>query len=670
MVFFSIKPWFSKEDTVQLNETNEIGIIVVIDNNKASVKLNSKDRLNEVRRVLESNNIIKMTTDINFTNGEAVIDIDDEGEFELEEILVDTNKIHLKRRPNWRELEKRFKLGYGRNYEENKDKVANKKAFIIKDCEFDVFLSDDYYYDTVTISSEDELIRNKSLFLKALAEIQSVKLGVSAKFEKISQSNSKTFSTVQFKNVGKAELSIQEQTIEPTAEFLNEVQKAINLKDPTIVNKIIKEFGQFIPTIIRFGGRLHYVNTTCTVKNSVNNNKEYSANFTVNGQGLESQYNSNTTSGNESTKQSQYSHIFGGDKIKISEGKEDEWISSLQDFRYWVPIEFRKPVSIFEILNEDLKKKLKEIIGKRIIYSNIQDHPFEINNSRNHIVDLEIPSDIENIENIFTDPNIDSQVFVTILNMNENDDVFTYTLYTPKRGYVPKIIIDCIRPNSEWQKECHIKIGWIVVGYDLDFISALSSCDIRFQSTRKEVSAPSNAFRISEDNLLVAYGTPVVFDLNSGFDHLIIGYHFSQATKKTFTCLYGYDLIKQEYTTVPNFGFNILSFIEYPSSEIFDKFKIERKPEKKIFPFSLRKNKNKMQETFDNELPEFVSLCADDKKECQQCYPEFVAKKFERFILEQLKCKNMINQRPHGHCFVSVFNPEAVRKQKTSRYLH
>ncbi|CAG8795270.1 23748_t:CDS:1, partial [Racocetra persica] len=158
----------------------------------------------------------------------------------------------------------------------------------------------------------------------------------------------------------------------------------------------------------------------------------------------------------------------------------------------------------------------------------------------------------------------------------------------------------------------------------------------------------------------VGHGAPVISDLKPGYKYWVIGYHFSlcEATSKTITCLYGYDLDKKEYSTLPNFEFNVLSFIGHPDSKVFGQIKVDRKSS--IKKISFQKN-NKKQEV-DSKLPEFISLCADDKKECQKCYPEFIAKKFDRIILEQPKCKNAINKKLHDHCFALVFNPEAVKK--------
>ncbi|CAG8665116.1 44223_t:CDS:2, partial [Gigaspora margarita] len=618
----------SKEDAEPLTE-----ITVVINEEEVLVlKLNVKNKLNKIREKFESYEEIEMANNVNFTKNGVMINItNDEKTFELKEILVG-NKVYLKRKkkPSWRDLVRKFKLEYGRNYEENKDKVANKKAFIIKDCEFDVFTSDEYCYDDVTISSTDELIQNKSLFLKAQIELEilsATKLGLSIESAKNSQDHSETALKFYARNFGKAKISFQKQNVVLTQDFKNEVQKAIDSRDPKKIYKIIAEFGQFIPTTIQFGGRLYYEDTTNTTKNSANKNIEGSANLSIYGQGLEFQHKSGISNKSGSTMQHKGSFIFGGDKIKIYESKEAEWVTSLQDFRYWEPIEFCEPVSILEFLEEDLIKKIKEIIGKRIIYSKVQDYSYKINNLNYHIANLEMPGDVQTI---FSDSEIDSQVFATILNMDENDDIFTYTLYTPERSKVPKVIINCISNNKKL-RECHIKIRWMVVGYDPNINSALLSSVFCLQSAKKEMPAPSNnehIFKMTEDNPLVACGIPVVSELKTGHEHLVIGYHFSFC--KTAEKL-----------------MHVFMDMIYAKRKEVDR----KKKSQKLF------KKNKMHET-DNKLPEFVSLYVNKVGECQQCIPEFIAKKLERFILEQPECKKAIKEKLR---FVTVFNPEAAK---------
>ncbi|CAG8514399.1 7692_t:CDS:2, partial [Scutellospora calospora] len=66
----------------------------------------------------------------------------------------------------------------------------------------------------------------------------------------------------------------------------------------------------FVSTTVLFGERLYYNDTVHTIKNSENNKKTFSATINVHDQ-------------------------------------EVEWISSLQDFMLWEPIEFRKPLAKF-----------------------------------------------------------------------------------------------------------------------------------------------------------------------------------------------------------------------------------------------------------------------------------------------------------------------------------
>ncbi|CAG8463625.1 22206_t:CDS:2 [Gigaspora margarita] len=326
----------SKEYTKSLIE-----IIVVINNVEALiVKLDDKNKLNEVREKFKNYEEITMSNDINFTKNGVKVSINDEKNFKLEEVLIG-NKVYLKKKPNWQELVKKFRFEYGRNYEENKDTVANKKAFIIKDCKFDLFTDDEYYHDNVTISSTDELTQNKGLFLKARIEIlTTASLGFSIKSVKNSQTHSETALKFCVKHFGKAEISIREQSVELTTEFQTEVQNAIESQNLQKINKVITEFGQFIPTIVRFGGRFYYKDTINMTKNSTNNNKTGSANLNIYGQDLELQNKFGINSGSESIMQQKFSVIFGGDKKKMYEGKEAEWKTSLQDFKYWEPIEF------------------------------------------------------------------------------------------------------------------------------------------------------------------------------------------------------------------------------------------------------------------------------------------------------------------------------------------
>ncbi|CAG8539015.1 23225_t:CDS:2 [Cetraspora pellucida] len=362
-------------------EYDEKDITVEIDNVGVLVKLNKSLSLNSVRQILEYYDAIKITDSIYFTKNGLV---------------------------------RKFKLEYGRNYDENKNQVADKKAFVIKDCEFNV-------------------LEPYKVFQLNQKNIQK-------------HNSEETSSEFKLLNIVKAELFIKKERVVLTDEFINEIKDVLTSSEPNLaLNKVIKKFGQFVPTVILFGGGHHYKDTEYTIKNSKSNKKTFLGGLGVYGQNLKAQYKTDITSGNENNIQHQDSIIFGGDIIKLFQGKEDERMSSLQDFKH------------------------------------------DRNDSDRNIVNLMMP---QNIESIFSDENInkavDSQVFATISNV-EDDKIFTCMLYIQPAPRIPKVIINRIQYDYEQKKEYLVKISWFVVGYDISFFnSILNPALIRFESTTND----------------------------------------------------------------------------------------------------------------------------------------------------------------------------------------
>ncbi|CAG8664552.1 21074_t:CDS:2, partial [Dentiscutata erythropus] len=571
-------------------------IIVVIDNVKVLVKLANDFSLCKVRRILESNNVTRMTNSFYFTKNGALINISNENEYLLSDILDDDNMIYLEKdpRPNWRALVRKFSLENGRNYDDYKDRVAEKKLFIIEDCEFSILEPDEYNFHTMTIFSFDDLSKNKNLFFK------NSQLGIpnTANFDfPIDPQNSRpsnseeTSSKFKLKNIVKAILSFKIKDIRLTYEFIVAVKRALNSQDINILKHVIEKFGQFIPTVIIFGGRLHYKVTTCT--------------------GIYRQGR------NESTIQLQDSLIFGGDKIKIFLGKEDDWITSLQEFKLWDIIEFHNPVSIFEFLPNDLKDKIRELIGKTIIYSNIQDYEFKIHdyNDRSNIVDLKMP---KNIGSIFSNKDVDPQLLLIVRDIN----------LINKKYIVSKL-------------------------NDLSFNSIFNPEHIHLQSSTKRCHYNDNTLHevlnIRTEYSMVLFGIPVVLEWDPSFKCSIIGHHFNRHDDKVCINLYGYDLNEKKYFTrfLSNFKFNLL-YTRHPNPDIFSYFKVDKDLSlEKIFEAD---NNLFINGTNSVHNTEFISLY---KEGYNQSDPGFISRKNGHFFIKQ----------PDGHIsqdhfFVAVFNPE------------
>ncbi|KAF0556224.1 hypothetical protein F8M41_015985 [Gigaspora margarita] len=548
-----------------------------------SVILENDPSLYEVRKKLTTNYRLNIPNSICFTTkDEALIDFNDECKYKLSDIL-DGNKIYLVKDPriNWKELEGKFKLGNGRNYNDDKNKVVRGKVFSIVKSKFYIPEHDEEIYShTMILSSVNDLFKNKTLFFNPQPDIPHI----------AQQDNSEETSKYKFQNILKAALEIKK--VKPTKNFIDLVKKAIELQDRNILKYIIENFGQFIPKTIIFGGRLHYKFNTYT----------------------------------ESTIQLQDPLIFGGDKEKMIQGKEDDWIFSLKNSDLWDIIEFREPMSIFDFLPFDLKNKIRELNGKAILYSYIQDHDFEMHGL--NIVELKMP---QNIVSIFSNKDVDPQVFATASNMEDN---FHCILYIQQPPSIPKVIINCTKDNPNQEKPYRVKIRWMVVGNDLSFNSILKPGHFHLQSICCDYNALNTVLNI--DNT-VLFGIPVTLKLDPSLESSIIDHHFIKKNDKVCVSLYGYDLKEKKYFThsLSDLKFNLL-YTKYPNPNIFSYFKAGED----LF----------VEKTSRAQLPEFISL---HKEGYNQSDRGFISRKNERFFNKQLD--GNISQ---SQFFVAVFNPE------------
>ncbi|CAG8830733.1 4125_t:CDS:1, partial [Gigaspora rosea] len=92
---------------------------------------------------------------------------------------------------------------------------------------------------------------------------------------------------------------------------------AFNSQDLNILKQVIENFGQFVPTVIIFGERLHYEVTKVT---KVTTNTKSLSVF--------------IQSGTEYAIMLQNSLIFGSDKIKMLQGKEDVFFTRNKTLGY------------------------------------------------------------------------------------------------------------------------------------------------------------------------------------------------------------------------------------------------------------------------------------------------------------------------------------------------
>ncbi|CAG8460254.1 1166_t:CDS:2 [Gigaspora rosea] len=248
--------------------------------------------------------------------------------------------------------------------------------------------------------------------------------------------------------------------------------------------------------------------------------------------------------------------------------------------KYWDIIEFHKAVPIFELLPNSLKDKIQGLMV---------------------LVDLKMP---QNMSFIFSNKNIDPQVFVTVFNMKDDDTIYICMLYTPLLSSIPKVIIVQI-VNLISKKYIMSKLDRSVFHG-----SVWHACCIR---------------------------------IGSSFKSSIIGHHFNIHDDKVGICLYRYDLNEKKYFTsfLSNFKINLL-YTKYPNPDIFRYIKVGED----LFAKKIRTV----------QIAKFISLY---KEEYNQSDRGFISRKNEHIFIKQPNGLDGLDEHmSQSHFFVAVFNPE------------
>ena len=132
---FNLKNYFSNNVKVSIQTINS-------SQPAQSVHLNLDDKLSKIRKEFEKDELINdIMLFLEKINGKfSQISLEKEQDFLLKEIIEIINEnqniLHLRcSRPDWRYLNDKCKLDYGCTMSFNGIKKANKRAFMMKNCE-------------------------------------------------------------------------------------------------------------------------------------------------------------------------------------------------------------------------------------------------------------------------------------------------------------------------------------------------------------------------------------------------------------------------------------------------------------------------------------------------------------------------------------------------------
>ncbi|KAF0475479.1 kinase-like protein [Gigaspora margarita] len=227
-----------------------------------------------------------------------------------------------------------------------------------------------------------------------------------------------------------------------TEEFVKDVKAALESNEDIIkqLRKVSEDYGHFYAYHLILGGAI--VKSNSHVKNSV-------------GQDIKNMQNFH----NDNTDVSTSVNVIGGNKNKYSEDNIKSWDESLENESTWKIIGYNDIYPLFELLEEDLQKKVLSALGHRILKAGTKDINFDLKENSPYIHNLS--SHIKEIEG-----NVHSyQIFASIMSKCDKILFSAHIDFLNKDKNIPVIVVHNIeREYSSSTTHCSIKLGWIIVG--------------------------------------------------------------------------------------------------------------------------------------------------------------------------------------------------------------
>ncbi|CAB5388604.1 unnamed protein product [Rhizophagus irregularis] len=614
-----------------------------------TVRLNLENNLSIIRQELKDKKFIDNTllfstkyrednNNDNINYGFSEIKLEEEESYLLNEVIVtidENNILYLKQcsEPDWKCLNKLRKLDYGCTMTSNGISKADKRAFEIEDCELFKIGAEGCRKGIVESKSNNDRIMKKNLIFSTDLNLESLgKLGISIGNMENKEVNSENIYSYHFTEYGKVSLKFGDH-LKPTQEFIKEVKKAINSVDPAKKFKqITEQYGQFIPTTVILGGRVHYDERVTSTGCSTENSKEASIKANA-GNMLE--VNAAGTSGYSKAKsnhyKSNYTKLIGGEQSDLGNFDEKAWFKSLENYKNWDCIELQGLISIFQPIPDDLRKNIIESVGKRIHHLDFGEFNYCLEEpSKPKIFEFNIPTDISDI---IQNKEADCNVFATVIDMEKSEnDCFTCQVLRPPGG-IPSLIVHCIQKKFK-KRQCKLKIIWMVIGYYIDFNFIISDFNTQLKILKNENTSDGQTMINTAELLNFEYnpyiskippciGIPVLTKLDSSNDSFIIGHHFLNAQKnKTSVCTFSYNLKDSIYDKLPDFTFCTLIISNYNISSAYDIISFDRSFSRKKKLYIKRSNL-------------FISLYSTLETNCG---PIFLKQNYEKIRTKSIKC--------------------------------
>ncbi|RIA93653.1 hypothetical protein C1645_735336 [Glomus cerebriforme] len=647
-----------------------IGVNIRIFDKSYFIRLDCDENLSNIRKELEQRNQINMRILLFTTKENAIILKDEEGSMILKDILDKDNNLNLVKEdhPNLRYLIDKCKLEYGRTITSSGTiEIAKEKAFIMReeDCISNKLQAGGCVMGKFEFSSNEDKNIRAELSLTGDIDVQNfVNLGLSIGRSRNTNSKSEISSTCNFtccnklslkfrgcfepkiydenleeikdsKDLIKSSEDSEQEYFEPTEKFISRIKDAIKSRNPEQFKKITKDFGQFISNDVILGGRIYFEGKENSQKSSEIITNNTAGSVKISNSKIEAKNNCEISSGIMKSSKYEWFKLIGGEQPNsLEEFDEKAWIQSLNDFENWDCTKLENPVSIFQLLPFDLRKKIFKIIGKKILYIN----PGEDYNYKPTSNIIELKNISPYISDIIKKTYADCSIFATVIDNDDTKNDFFNCQVLWKPNMKPRLIIHRLqnKQNSK-KKEYSLKIGLMIIGYDINFNfinSDNSDFDIQFKVLKNEIKVPLSSMDWRElfDNSFaeenpIYLGIPVLKEAK--LMKLVIGHHFynCQESNKIGTYIYSYCLEEKHFVKLPDSGFTfyILIILNNPNYEISP-----------LTNYSRYKSK-----TPNSTIPKYISMHSTKDK----CAPIFLKQKpndnikIKYIDIEKEKCK-------------------------------
>ncbi|RGB37268.1 hypothetical protein C1646_813466 [Rhizophagus diaphanus] len=592
------------------------------------VLLKLNDNLSNIRQELEKDTLISMNDTLLFAENNNGIAREKEKEWILETIIVTSENdkiLYLVKNPSHdydlNILKVDLQLEYGRKIiSDGKIKIAQKNAFILYVTDFEVCKEKGIGTERKEFNSSEynksitELTLNGGINAQGYA-----KFGLSYGKSKNVTSGVEKITICHYTYVDKISLkfkSDEKLCFEPTEEFKDEIENAIRIdKHRKRLDKfkdITEKFGQFISNEVLIGGRAYFLGEENLGKFSEEKNKTVSTTVEAMSSNAEMTHTSGKLTENANYSKKECFELIGGKSDNLNNFNESNWIQSLDNFKNWNCTEYKKPVSIFRPLSYELREKIFKSIGKRILYNDPGEDYFCKPNERNVFVLKNIPT---YIADIIKNKDAECNIFATVIDTDDskNDFFNCQILWTPNKN--PKLIIQCIQNSFFKKSKYNLKIGLMVVGYDINFDFINSDSNIHFEVIENKIEASKSMYckKLFDDSFTKEYkeyeehiclGIPVLSELKPSHKFLVIGHHFSnyQENNRIGTYTFSYCLKKNHYVELPEFTFHTLIIsnyhnfdeYEYPSNQAIPKYTSLHSSEDNWAPIFLKQKQDKV----------------------------------------------------------------------------